>query len=709
MANLVNDPLFPLQWHLFNTGQSGGVPGIDLNIGNLWEDYSGKGVVVAVVDQGVEYDHPDLAANINTAISFSAFSTKADGQPVTAADVHGMPVGGLIGSIGNNQLGGIGVAPEATLASVYIDLGSGQDPDAMDAGDFLDALNMAVKNYDVLNNSWGVGGKLNAANSPANTATAQALQNAVTLGRNGKGSVIVFSAGNDRTTGADSNTDFLSSSPYTMSVAAIDHNGKVSAYSTPGAANLVGAPSSSYFNYTVTIELDPDEDGNIETVTEVRQQWYGEIVSADRLGEEGYNKAASPAGDYAYDFGGTSASAPEVSGVVALMLEANPALGYRDVQDILAMTARNTDHSADWTINAAATWNGGGMHVNRDVGFGLVDAHAAVRLSETWTAQSTAANVLKAGGAAQVGAAISEGGQGVSSSINMTSPLQVERAEAILDISHPLAMDLTISLLSPSGTRSVLLSTPASTDPSGKQALAEPFPSQPFSMTSTQYLGESATGTWTLSVQDSGTNGLTGTLNDWALVLWGRDAASSLPYVFTNEFGYYAAQDASRTVLNDTSGTAVINASPVTSDSIINLNPGTTSSIAGASFTITPQTTVAAAYAGDGNDLLLGNGRGDLLSGGRGNDVFYPGPGDNILEGGAGFNMAVIPNDLLDNNFILTGAGQTVATPTGNNVLSNISVLVFRDTAVATSSMTFRDALQSSSASSTTVVFGISG
>jgi len=703
MAALVNDPLFPQQWHLFNTGQSGGTPGIDLNMGNLWQDYSGKGVVVAVVDQGMEYDHPDLAANINTAISFSAFSTKADGQPVTAADVHGMPVGGLIGSIGNNQLGGIGVAPEATLASVYIDLGSGQDPDAMDAGDFLDALNMAVENYDVLNNSWGVGGKFNAANSPSNTATAQALQNAVTLGRDGKGSVIVFAAGNDRTKGADSNTDFLSSSPYTISVAAIDHNGKVSAYSTPGAANLVGAPSSSYFNYTVTIELPPDEDGNVETVTEVRTQWYGQIVSADRLGVEGYNTAPSPAGDYAYDFGGTSAAAPEVSGVVALMLEANPNLGYRDVQDILALTARNTDNSAAWTINGADNWNGGGMHVNRDVGYGLVDARAAVRLSETWTGQSTAANVLTVGGAATLNAAIPEGGQGVSSTISIANAVQVERAEVILDVSHPLARDLTISLTSPSGTRSVLLTTPTSTEP-GKQALNEPFPSQPYSMTSTQYLGESGSGNWTLTVQDVGGNDQSGTVNDWELVLWGRDSASRLPYVFTNEFGHYAGLDSTRTVLTDTSGKTVINASPVSSDAVINLNAGTTSTVAGANFTIAPQTTVTALYTGDGNDLLLGSGTGSLLSGGRGNDVLYAGFGNNSLDGGSGFNVAVIPTDLMDNTFVQTPTSRLAVSSLGTNSLDNISMLMFRDSAVATSSLLFRDATQPGAAA----IFGVS-
>lgn len=703
MAVLVNDPLFSQQWHLFNTGQSGGTPGIDLNMGNLWADYSGKGVVVAVVDQGMEYNHPDLAANINPAISFSSFSTKADGQPVTAADNHGMPVGGLIAEIGNNGLGGIGIASGATLASVYIDLRSGQDPAAKDAGDFLDVLKMTVGNYDVVNNSWGLGGTFNPANTTSNIPTAQALKDAVTLGRNGKGSVVVFAAGNDRTMGADSNSDFLSSSPFTISVAAIDHNGKVSAYSTPGAANLVSAPTNSYFLYTETIQSDPDEDGNVEISTVVRQQWYGGIVAADRLGLAGYNASPSPAGDYAFDFGGTSAAAPEVSGVIALMLEANPNLGYRDVQDILALTARNTDKTASWTINGADNWNGGGMHVSRDVGYGLVDAHAAVRLSESWTSQSTAANVLTVAGSATLNAAIPEGGLALSSTISIANAVQVERAEVILDANHSLARDLVISLTSPSGTRSVLLATPTSTE-AGTQALNEPFPSQPYSMTSTQYLGESGTGNWTLSVQDVSGNGQSGTVNDWQLVLWGKDSSSTLPYVFTNEFGYYAGLDSSRTVLTDTSGKTVINASPVTSDSVINLNAGTTSTVAGASFTIAPQTTVTALYTGDGNDMLLGSGTDNLLSSGRGNDILYAGFGNNTLDGGSGFNVAVIPTDLMDNTFVQTATSRLVVSSLGTNSLDNISMLMFRDTAVATSSLLFRDATQPGTAA----IFGVS-
>ncbi|KAE9412555.1 hypothetical protein Angca_005488, partial [Angiostrongylus cantonensis] len=82
---------------------------------------------------------------------------------------------------------------------------------------------------------------------------------------------------------------------------------------------------------------------------------------------------------------GTSFATPIVSGVIALMLQANPNLGARDIQNILALTAKRVDpNGSNWTTNGATNWNGGGMHASEDYGFGEIDARAAVRLAETW-------------------------------------------------------------------------------------------------------------------------------------------------------------------------------------------------------------------------------------------------------------------------------------------------------------------------------------
>ncbi|HVJ70317.1 MAG TPA: S8 family serine peptidase, partial [Sphingomicrobium sp.] len=177
--------------------------------------------------------------------------------------------------------------------------------------------------------------------------------------------ILVKSAGNNRGSGFDTNYDNFTNHRQVIAVGAVDHNGVVSYYSTPGANLLVVAPSSTY--------------------------GVG-LTTTDIAGAGGNNS-----GDYITGFTGTSAAAPQVSGVVALMLEANPDLGWRDVQEILAMSARQVGDPASltgsekyqWSYNGAANWNGGGMHFSNDYGFGLVDALAAVRLAESWTLLGT--------------------------------------------------------------------------------------------------------------------------------------------------------------------------------------------------------------------------------------------------------------------------------------------------------------------------------
>ena len=159
-------------------------------------------------------------------------------------------------------------------------------------------------------------------------------------------------AGSATLDGDNTNYHNLTNSRFTITVAASTQDGHIASFSTPGASILVTAPGESILTTT------PDNgDGNRTN-------------------------------DFIF-VNGTSFAAPIVSGIVAMMLEANPDLGYRDVQDILAISARQIDAaSASWSANGAANWNGGGHMVSHDFGFGLVDAHAAVRLAETWNGRA---------------------------------------------------------------------------------------------------------------------------------------------------------------------------------------------------------------------------------------------------------------------------------------------------------------------------------
>jgi len=598
---LPTDSLFSSQWHL-NSGT-----GYDINVTDVWDDYTGQGVSVSVYDQGIDSSHEDLDGNFDFVNQTSAVTQTADGTPVGAGDNHGTAVAGLIGAE-RNGTGVVGVAYDSDLVAIYDPL-SGTTSQL--AGRLAYGYNHAA-GFDVSNHSWGLGNYFystaNAAfidnfNSGTWTATESALNSALSSGRGGLGTIMVQSAGNTRIYGDDVNLHNFQNSRYTVTVAATEEDGDITTYSSPGAAVMISAPGSPL---------------------------AGTIATTDRSGGNGYS-----GGDYTTGFNGTSASAPIVSGVVALMLEANGNLGWRDVQEILVYSAQNSDTgSASWQTNGAGDWNGGGLTVSHDFGAGLIDAHAAVRLAETWTSQRTSANEQSVSASNVTSAAIPDNGGASSyaeSTINLSSSLEIDHVEIDLDISHTWIGDLRVTLTSPDGTESVLM------DRAGVGVISTSGSSQDnvdFTFSSTQHWGETGNGTWTLRVHDY-RSGYTGTLNSWTLRAYGDTASADDGYVFTDEFGSFTG-DAGRKTLSDASGTDAINAAAVTTNSTIDLTTGSTSTIAGNSLTIQSGTTIENAFGGDGDDSITGNAGANALSGGRGDDTLIGGAGGDTLTGGAG-------------------------------------------------------------------------
>jgi VCBS repeat-containing protein len=476
-----------------------------------------------------------------------------------------------------------------------------------------DELNHQV-NVDISNNSWGYGGYFgDNFSSPSFVGSAAAIQNAAANGRDGLGTVFVFAAGNDRASGNNVNYHNFQNSQYTIAVAATDQTNHHASFSTPGAAILVSAPGVG-------------------------------IVTTDRTGTDGY-----VSGDYV-SVSGTSFSAPIVSGVVALMLEANPGLGYRDVQEILAYSARQIDPgSPRWSVNHADNWNGGGLHYSPDYGFGLVDAQAAVRLAETWIPGGTYANLAVVGAASSASAAIPDNNSaGISQTLTIAAGLLIDHVEVDVNISHTWIGDLRVELISPDGTRSVLVDRPG-INPDSPSGYGSSQDNINFTLSSTNFWGETGTGTWTLVVSDNA-GGQVGTLNSWALRLYGDAPSSDNVYVFTDEFGgLTGVGDAARHQLDDAQGTDTINAAAITSNSFLDLTPGATSTLAGGALAINAGTVIESAFAGDGNDTVTGNDAANRLWGGAGNDQLLGGEANDTLTGGTG------------NDSLWGGAGQDVA------------------------------------------------
>ena len=649
MANETNNPLLASQWYLKNTGQRG-TAGIDINISPVWLDYTGRGIIVAVNDDGMDLTHPDLVGNILAASVFdSERQTTGDGFVATTNTTsdHGTVVGSVI-AMANNGIGGVGVAYDAKLAPSTYSGGS--------ASAFLANL---ASGASVSCNSWGsdpaFSDNPSATNGTAeNIAFAAAMLRCVTEARNGLGMVIEVSGGNERGNAADAAMVNFNSARYIISVGAVDDQGKATAYSTPGASLLVTAP------------------GGVGAAEQSVDSGYG-IVSADIQGISGYNKTDGAAGDYAYQNQGTSYSGPMVSGVAALMLQANAKLGFRDVADILAMTARKTDlASTSWINTGGSNWNMTGMHFSRDYGYGLVDATAAVHLAESWTVTAgTVANwISKDAVSSAPQAAIPEGGSALTVSAAMADNIRMDRVEVLLELDAASPSQLMATLTSPSGTTVTLFDQPLNHPlKDGAQDLTVPEVAWPgvFTIGTTAFLGESSLGEWTVRLYDKVAE-TTATYKSVTVRAWGSNITTNDNLVFTNEF-------TGNKTLTDATGTDTLNAAAISSAVTLDLRANAKSILSTGEVTLAAGTIIENAIGGDGADTLTGNDLGNTLRGNRGNDA---------LDGGSGTDTAVYRGSRSDYALTKTASGWTVGSSfEGTDTIQNVERLKFSDATVA--------------------------
>ena len=323
----------------------------------------GENTTIAVVDLGVDLGHLDLVPRVTGRPHYNFARLNTNGTPALGSTewAHGTEVAGLAAADLNNNRGLVGVAPKAGLASFVI-----FETNRIRVADdrMMDAYQYASNSVTVQNHSWGAVG---LRQQRITLLEDIGISNAVAFGRSGKGVLMVLSAGNDRSFGASADDDGYPSDPRAITVAAVRRDGRVTSYSEPGACVLVAAPSGD--------------------------MGFPNLFTSDISGTLGVNQIFffNDLADYAYNslgFSGTSASAPLVSGMAALLVSANTNLSYRDVQQILILASQQVD-SGDPDI----AQNGAGFRVSHNTGFGVPDAGEAVRLAKQWINRPAQTNV----------------------------------------------------------------------------------------------------------------------------------------------------------------------------------------------------------------------------------------------------------------------------------------------------------------------------
>lgn len=557
------DPLYPHQWHLANSGQSnfsseGGTSGIDLNIGNLFMHGStGQGVKVMVLDDGIDIRHPDLAANVDSRRLFN-FDTRAvdpdDPTPTNPEDAHGTAVAGIIAAVAENGIGGRGVAPEARLGGANF-LDCGPRCEAGDPKMTIEAFGGAPFSADswVFNGSFGIAppvpieGDIDVEKAPI-----AGLANL----RGGKGALLIKSAGNDFESfsvgGEDPKQcgpanqhglscqnpsfDLTNTMPQVVVIGAVNARGVKSSYSTAGAAVMVAGLGGEYGRAEPSSAAEAGPAIMTTDLSGCAMGYSRAGLEDSKYGNDfnrpgtSINTQLNPQCDYVSTMNGTSASAPTVTGVVALMLQANPQLTWRDIRRILVRTSRRVDAAqapvtlalADGGYVAEPGWvrNGAGRWFSNWYGYGLVDATAAVDAAR---ATSTHLSGVMASSGWMTDKPASALPIPVASAVGLTravavDAMTVEAVQLRLAIGGDARLgDLGIELISPSGTRSVLMTA--------HNAFQATTVASQLTLASSAFYDEPAHGTWTLRIVDVNGRGDAGTqalLEHWSLRIYGH-------------------------------------------------------------------------------------------------------------------------------------------------------------------------------------------
>ncbi|KAL9602177.1 MAG: hypothetical protein Q9219_002041 [cf. Caloplaca sp. 3 TL-2023] len=460
----IQDPIFGEQWHLFNTVQLGH----DVNVTGVWiQGITGHNATAVMVDDGIDMYSEDIKDNYFAAGSYD-FNDKTDEpRPRLSDDRHGTRCAGEIAAV-KNGVCGVGVAYNAKIGGLRILSKVITDEDE------AVAMNYAYQENQIYSCSWGPPDDGRSMDAPG-ILIRRAMVNAIQKGRQGKGNIYVFAAGNGAGAGDNCNFDGYTNSIYSITVGAIDRKGLHPYYSEKCSAQLVVTYSSG--------------SGDAIHTTDV-----------------GTNQC------YA-NHGGTSAAAPLGAGIFALALDVRPELTWRDLQHILVHTAVPINEHEDWDKTFI------GRKFSHTYGYGKLDAYAIVEMARSMDLLKPQAWFNSPW--QHIKHSIPQGTDGLISSFEVTEAAlkeaNLERLEHVtvtMNVNHTKRGDISVELRSPTNVISHLSVVRKLDD-------AE-VGYEDWTFSSVAHWGESGIGKWSLVVKDTVVNEHNGTFTDWKLTLWGE-------------------------------------------------------------------------------------------------------------------------------------------------------------------------------------------
>ena len=525
-------------WHLLNTGQIGAAnnpvsSGIDLNVVSVWRDgFTGKGVSVLVADDGVDSSHPDLQLNLSLSKNlFDAFTNNPYHDLTKSGTGHGTSCSGIIAAKAGNDIGSRGIAPDVTLVGNNILY----EPSYT----LSNRLETYSSTMDIHNYSWETslqaffyvfGNQELVALGRTQGMLRENFENELemitlmaTTERNGKGTVFVTAMGNSYHKGESGCISLENSDPYQIQVASINGYGIKAFYSSIGSCLWVSGIGSDYFSEysdpAFVSFTDPNRYPGIFT-TDISGCSYGyakTLSEYDIPFENGENNNHDC--NFTSHFNGTSAAAPTVTGVIALMLDANNNLTVRDIKYILANTSTKVDSQSSPLNLSRSTvtympsfkreigWqtNSAGYNFHHWYGFGLINAQSAVEMAKdfhpSWDSTGSMESEIFSFLSDDV-IIPTENLIGVSKTLNVNSTLSfIETVRIDFSLKAMDIPDLSIDLISPSGTISKIL-LPLQ-DTQGATELNDVH------VVSNTFYGENPEGIWKIQIRDAITGSYT--------------------------------------------------------------------------------------------------------------------------------------------------------------------------------------------------------